>query len=93
MIWKNLGIITVLFLALGTFIYFYEVEGGKKREEAEEKAKKLFPFQKDAITAITLSRNNSTIALQKNDTIWNLVQPIDVKADKNTAESLASDFG
>ena len=93
MIWKNLGIITVLFLALGTFIYFYEVEGGKKREEAEEKAKKLFPFEKDAITAITLFRNNSTIALQKNDTIWNLVQPIDVKADKNTAESLASDFG
>ena len=93
MIWKNLGIVAVLFLILGTFVYFYEVEGGKKREEAEEKAKKLFPFEKDAITAITLSRSNSTIALQKNDDMWNLVQPIEVKADKNTAESLASDFG
>lgn len=92
MIWRNLGIVAALVLALGTFIYFYEVEGGKKREEAEEKAKRLFLFKKDNITSITLSRNNSKIALQKNNNVWNLVQPIEAKADKNTAESLISDF-
>ena len=45
MIWRNLGIVAVLFAGLGAFVYFYEIEGGKRREEAAEEAKKLFQFR------------------------------------------------
>ena len=46
MIWRNLGIVAVLFVGLGAFVYFYEIEGGKKaRSEAAEEAKKLFQFE------------------------------------------------
>ena len=93
MIWKNLGIMAVLFLCLGSFVYFYEIEGGKKREEAEEKAKQLFQFKKEDIASISLTRDENPITLKKDEDTWKLVQPIEARADKTVADGLASELG
>ena len=69
MIWKTLGITAGFFLCLGSFVYFYEIEGGKKREEAEEKAKQLFQFDKEDITSISLARNGTPITLEKDEDV------------------------
>ena len=93
MIWKNLGITAGLFLCLGSFVYFYEIEGGKKREAAEEKAKQLFQFDKEDIASISVARNGTPITLEKDEDVWKLVQPIEARADKTVADGLASELG
>jgi hypothetical protein len=32
--WKNLAIVVAIFAALFAWVYFYEIKGEKKREEA-----------------------------------------------------------
>ena len=92
MIWRNLGIVAVLFVGLGAFVYFYEIEGGKKREEAAEKAKKLFQFEKEEVNSISLARSNGSIVLNRENGGWKLVAPIEAKADEAAVDGLASEL-
>ena len=92
MIWRNLGIVAVLFVGLGAFVYFYEIEGGKKREEAAEQAKKLFQFDKEEVKSISLDRDSGSIILKKENGGWKLVAPIEAKADETAVEGLASEL-
>lgn len=92
MIWRNLGMVAVLFVGLGAFVYFYEIEGGKKREEAAEEAKKLFQFEKEDVNTISLVRGDGSIIMNKENGGWKLVAPIEVKADAAAVEGLASEL-
>lgn len=89
--WRNLGIVAALFLALGAYVYFYEVKGQKRREEAEEKAKKLFPFEEKDIASLTVKTADGEILLRKEKDTWKLIKPVEAKADKYAADGLASD--
>ena len=88
MIWRNLGVVAVLFVGLGAFVYFYEIEGGKKREEAAEEAKKLFQFEKEEVNSISLVRGDGPIILKKENGGWKLVAPIEAKVDEAAVEGL-----
>ena len=92
MIWRNLGMVAVLFVGLGAFVYFYEIEGGKKREEAAEEAKKLFRFEKEEVHSISLARNGGSISLKKENGGWKMVAPVEAKADETAVEGLASEL-
>ena len=92
MIWRNLGIVAVLFVGLGAFVYFYEIEGGKRREEAAEEAKKLFQFEKEEVNSISLTRSDGSIVLNKENGDWKLVAPIEAKADEAAVDGLASEL-
>ncbi len=92
MIWRNLGIVAVLFAGLGAFVYFYEIEGGKRREEAAEEAKKLFQFDKEEVKSISLTRSDGSIILEKENGSWKLVAPIEAKADEAAVDGLASEL-
>ncbi len=89
---RNLGIVTAIFLAMGAYVYFYEIKGEKKRDEAAEKEKKLFQFEQKDIVSITVKTKSQEIVLQKDQDNWKLVKPIDTKADKSAADSVASDL-
>ncbi len=90
--WRNLGILAALLAALGAYVYFYEVKGEKNRQEAEEKAKKLFQIEDKDIAALNIKQEGQEIVLQKDKDVWKLVSPIQSKADKYAADGLASDF-
>ena len=92
MIWRNLGLVAGLFVGLGAFVYFYEIEGGKKREEAAEQAKKLFQFDKEEVKSISLDRESGSIILKKENGGWKLVAPIQAKADETAVDGLASEL-
>ncbi len=92
MIWRNLGVVAVLFVGLGAFVYFYEIEGGKKREEAAEEAKKLFQFEKEEVNSISLVRGDGPIILKKENGGWKLVAPIEAKVDEAAVEGLVSEL-
>jgi hypothetical protein len=88
---KSTLILLLAALALGGFVYFYEIKGGKEREEAEEQAKQAFQFKPDDITEISLKRGGETIALQKKETDWMITQPVSAKADQAAAGTIAGD--
>jgi len=90
--WKNLGILAVVFALLLTYVYFYEIKGDKKREEAEENAKKLFPFEVKDIIQIDLKNPEGILSLQKDKDSWKMLKPVEAKADKSTCDSLAGDL-
>ncbi len=90
--WRNLGIVAALFLILGAYVYYYEIKGEKKREEASEKEKKLFQFEQKDVASITIKTGNNEFALQKDKDTWKLTKPIETKADKSTADSIAIDL-
>jgi len=90
--WKNLAIVVAIFAALLAWVYFYEIKGEKTREEATEKQKKIFQFEEKDIAQITVKNADGEFVLQKDKDNWKLVQPLATKADKSSADSLASDI-
>jgi hypothetical protein len=90
--WKNLAIVVAIFAALFAWVYFYEIKGEKTREEAVEKEKKVFQFEEKDIAQITVKNADGEFVLQKDKDTWKLTQPLATKADKSSADSLASDI-
>jgi hypothetical protein len=90
--WKNLGILAVVFALLLAFVYFYEIKGEKKREEAEEKSKKLFQFEEKDIAQIDLKNPEGLLSVQRDKDSWKMLKPVEAKADKSTCDSLAGDI-
>jgi Domain of unknown function (DUF4340) len=90
--WKNLAIVAAVFAALFSWVYFYEIKGEKTREEAAEKEKKIFQFEEKDIAQITVKNAEGELVLQKDKDTWKLIQPLATKADKSSADSLASDI-
>lgn len=90
--WRNLGIVAAAFLALGGYVYFYEIKGEKKREEASEKEKRLFQFEQKDIAALTINMGSDEFVLQKDKEAWKLIKPIEGKADKSTVDSVVIDL-
>jgi len=90
--WKNLAIVAAVFAALFAWVYFYEIKGEKKREESAEKEKKIFQFEEKDIAQITVKNPDGEFVLQKDKDNWKLVKPLATKADKSSADSLASDI-
>ncbi len=75
-----------ILLALGGFVYFYEIKGGEKRQKSEETEKKLLPLEADSVTAFTLLP--AGITLKREIGKWQVVQPINYPADENNVNSL-----
>lgn len=77
-------------LGLGAFLYFYEIEGEKKREEAREKAKKLFLFEEDEVRKIALVRDDTThiVVERGKDGLWHIAEPIKTDADQDAVGRL-----
>jgi len=90
--WKNLAIVAVVFAALFCWVYFYEIKGEKTREESAEKEKKIFQFEEKDIAQITVKNAEGEFVLQKDKDSWKMVQPLATKADKSSADSLATDI-
>ncbi len=79
----------VILLVLGTFYYFYEVEGGKKREQAAEQRERLFQFAADEVMGLTIQREQDTIRAEKRAGHWYITEPLAVRGDDQKYSELA----
>src|SRR5262249_32137201 len=81
---KALVMVAVL-LALGAYVYF--VEFAQEKEEAEKK--KLFTFDTETVTELTLTYPDRAVHLKKDAAgKWQITQPIEVEADETTVNNL-----
>ncbi len=86
---RNTIIIVLLALALGAYVYFFEWKDGKERD-VEETSKPAFTFKSEDVTAINLTQQGQTIALNTDGKAWTITQPVKTEADQTAVESLVS---
>src|SRR2546421_9918615 len=87
---RNTLILMIAAVALGAFVYFYEIKSGKPRDEKTDTSKPAFNFKREDVTAITLTRAGQTVALENQDNKWVIKQPVNAAADQTAVDSLVN---
>ena len=86
---KKLVALLVVFLGLAAFVYFYEIEGQKKREEAKELEESLLRTKQEEITGLEVSRSGQPdLLLVKEGEEWTIQEPIETAADSASVQAL-----
>ena len=89
---RNTGLLLLATLAMGAFLYFYEVGGEEGRKAAEQAEANVFPdLTSDDITRVELVAGGGTPAVvERSDSGWRLREPVDFRGDETTLEAVSS---
>ncbi len=86
---RKIWVLLVIFSGLLAFVYFYEIEGQKKREEVKEKQESLFRIERDEVTSVEVVRlGHEPILLRKEGEGWVMESPLETTADRTSIDSL-----
>ncbi|MBN2424804.1 MAG: DUF4340 domain-containing protein [Calditrichaceae bacterium] len=85
---KKTIIFLCIALALGAYVYFYEIKGGEEREKAKEESEKLFSLEKDSIQSVLIQSFAGHYLLNRTNDGWQIEIPVKTKADESTVNSL-----
>jgi hypothetical protein len=88
---RSTGILALVALALGAFIWFYEIEGEEGRKSAEEAEKHLFAdLEAEAIEWLAFeTTDGASVRVERRDDRWRLVEPLDFPADTVAVDAMA----
>ncbi len=86
---KSTLIVVVIAAALVGFVYWHEF--ARAPVEKSEANPAVFHFQPEEVASLTLARPSGTIVLERKGTGWQIVQPIETRADKAAVNSLLDD--
>lgn len=91
---RTTGALFLVALALGAFVWFYQVRGAEQRKQAEEQAKRLFPeLTAEDLRAIELRTSDGTdVRLEFGERGWRIVRPIDFPADEAALSGITSNL-
>lgn len=88
---KGTFVLLILFLGLGSYVYFTEIRGREARQQAEEAKKKVFQVEQKDITEISLVYPDRTITgVKKGEKKWEMTSPSGIEADPDEWDLLAS---
>lgn len=59
-------ILVLLALGLGSFVYFYEIQGATQREAVKEKKQELFAFTADDVQSLVITTQKVNLTLERN---------------------------
>lgn len=79
-------VISVVFLALLGFVYFYEIKGGEEREKAAERDRKLVEFQDHEAQVLHIDRGDTVLVVQMQDNEWMITDPVRTGADREAVD-------
>src|SRR5215471_16188798 len=90
---KGTAVLFLLFIGLGTYVYFTEYRGQEERQKQEAAKKKAFQVEDKDITEISLVYPDRTISgVKKGEKQWQMTSPAGVEADSDEWQMLASDI-
>jgi len=91
---KSTLILMVIFLGLALYLHFVEFPKEAEREEAEQKAGRLFSFTVPDVTALGIKGPRGIMTLEQSvghpDVPWRIVSPVETPANGFTAGSFAT---
>lgn len=80
----------IIFAALGSYVYFYEIKGGEEREKTAKLEEQLFNFEKDSVRTIEIRSIFNQFYFSKTEDGWEIEKPIETEGDKNTIDGLVT---
>ncbi len=88
-------ILMALALALGGFVYVFEIRGKTQQEEIQAKQQKIFSFGKDEIQSLTVTTAQQTITVERvtntdelKKSPWKITAPIQFLANPASVDYL-----
>ena len=103
--WRNSIFLGILLILLGSWYYYYEIVGEKKREDIEIQSKRLFPeLRADYIQKLKVTRHvtlpkgfdtpveDSELEFKKENGHWQMTAPLQTAADQNVISNLVEKF-
>lgn len=87
--WRNLLVGVAVLGVLSGFVYFYEFKGEAKREQAKEKAEKLFDVKEQDIIEIILQHGEEKMTFALKSGRWEAESPVHAAADQNAVVDIA----
>ncbi len=89
-------ILMLIALALGGFVYFYEIRGKQQQAEIQEQQKQVFDFELEQIQTITIKQESETLTLkideEAEEKTWKITAPVEKIADLQTVEFLLTEL-
>ncbi len=83
---RNTLLLAVVFILLGAYLYFFELQ-----KTGQEKAERLLDFKADEVESIILGYPEQEIRLKKEPSgKWKITQPLQVTADQSIISSILS---
>lgn len=86
--WRNLIIGVVILAGLGGFVYFYEFRGEANREQARQKAEKLFDVKDEAVASLLIQRGSEKTILEQQNSRWVIESPVSAPADQTVVNEI-----
>jgi hypothetical protein len=87
---KGTFVLLIVCLALGSYVYFYEIKGGEQRDKAKEEEKQIWKLNETTIKQIDLNSAGQHItAVRNNQNQWSLTSPRALDADVDEMNYLA----
>lgn len=88
-------LLSLVLIALGGYLYFVEIPGEKKKQEAEIEEKRLYGFSQTAVTHLSIqTRDGMSIDFLHEpadpDNPWRITHPVEAIANEAAASSLVS---
>ena len=84
---KPLAILVAVLVALGAYIYFVDP---KKEPGNDEARPKVFDVTADKVVELTVKSGGERTVLRKADGQWQIVEPVQVKADEGEVSGITS---
>jgi hypothetical protein len=86
---KQLIILALVLVALTSFVYFYEIVGEEKREEARKLEERLLRLEPEEILGLEILREGiETLMIQREGEDWALKKPLETPADESSVDTL-----
>lgn len=87
---KSTLIVVLVAIALGAFVYFYDMKHSSPKEGAEDESKPAFSFAASDVTALTITRADQKFVFENRQGTWQIVQPVDTQADQSVLEGITT---
>lgn len=87
---KSTLILVVIAAAVVGFVYWHEYVRAPKASNAKTNPV-VFNFQPEDVATITLTHGGQPIVIERQGSSWQVVQPVQTRADKSAIESLLDD--
>jgi hypothetical protein len=88
---KTTYVLLALAVLVGIFVW-WDARKGTTTDELEAKRKQLLDLKSADVTRVELVRSNQTVVLEKAGDLWEIKQPITVRASGSAVSSLLSDL-
>ena len=93
--WGKTVLLILVLITLSAYLYFFEIRGTTARNLVEAKRKQeawrkiqVFPYQPQDFNYIKLVQDDKTIIYQKEDGVWWMREPLNIRGDESAADDI-----